>query len=112
MTDQERIDYLIGQVTALKSFCFALMASHENLPLLASRMDRFNEQQVGILLGQAAEESTLDGADAMRTDLRNCAQDLLNLLGKRQASVDGAARIKERRSSEGRWHDPSQEEER
>lgn len=83
MTDEERIDYLIGQVTALKSFCFALLASHENLPLLVSRMEKLNERQIGLLLGQAAQEVTLEGADAMRTDLRNYAGDLLQLLGKR-----------------------------
>ena len=75
MTDEERIDYLIGQVTALKSFCFALLASHENLPMLVSRIEKLNEQQIGLLLGQAA--------DAMRTDLRNYAGDLLQLLGSR-----------------------------
>ncbi|KAF1069080.1 hypothetical protein APR50_22690 [Variovorax paradoxus] len=81
MTDKERLDYLQGQVAALKSFCLALMSSHPNPRLLFDRMERFGNQQAGILLGQPTSDALLQGADAMRDQLLAYAREL-------QAAID------------------------
>ena len=81
MTDKERLDYLQGQVAALKSFCLALMSSHPNPRLLFDRMERFGNQQAGILLGQPTSDALLQGADAKRDQLLAYAREL-------QAAID------------------------
>ena len=84
MTEKERLDYVQGQVAALKSFCLALMAAHPNPTLLFDRMERFGNQQAGILLGQPASDALLQGADAMRDQLHAYAREL-------QAAIDRRA---------------------
>lgn len=80
MTDAERIDFMQGQIIALRSMCFALMATHGNLPQLVNAMERFAELQIGVTLGQAASEATLEGAANMRETLHRHASGMLEML--------------------------------
>ena len=80
MTDAERIDYLQGQVLALRSMCYALAVTHKDLPQLVKAMDKYGEMQIAVTLGQATSEKTLEGAAGMRASLRAHALGMLELL--------------------------------
>lgn len=74
MTDAERIDYLTGQVVALKGFCIALIASHPDPELLGHAIERTGEQAVALALPTSASDALLAGLANIQTALEGTLQ--------------------------------------
>jgi hypothetical protein len=65
----DRIDYLIGQVAALKAFCVAVIASHKDPSLLMHATAKIGEINVAQALPTPATDATLKGMEDVQAAL-------------------------------------------
>lgn len=56
MRDRDRLDYVIGQLAALKTFCFAVVASHPDWQTLGVCITAMSEQTLADLLVTPASD--------------------------------------------------------
>ncbi|MDB5989484.1 MAG: hypothetical protein JWQ10_887 [Herbaspirillum sp.] len=69
MSNEEKLDYLIGQVTVLKAFCIASIVAHPDPSKLAKHFDRAKEITIAKTLSTNASEETLAGIENISADL-------------------------------------------
>lgn len=69
MTDQDRIDFLQGQVQALLAFSFALIETHPNFAALNTLLPTLLEGALAKHSGSAAPDALIDGLQDMQTRL-------------------------------------------
>jgi len=74
MTNEDRLDFLIGQVAAMKAFCIASAVSHTNPSELLAAFQRGSEYTVAKTLPTVASEAMLQGMDSMNQDLLKVVQ--------------------------------------
>ena len=72
MTDNERIDYVIGQVVVLKAFAISAGVVSPRPSELLQAFERSAEHTVAKLLPTSASESMLNGIESMRTEIAAC----------------------------------------
>lgn len=66
MTDSERIDFLIGQVAALKAFSISLIIREPDPRALLQLFDRGSEHTIAKTLPTKASEAMLQGMEDIR----------------------------------------------
>jgi hypothetical protein len=71
MNDTARIHYLAGEVSALRAFAVAMIASHQDLARLAAEFARLSENQIALSTGQTVHDTYLDGQRSTIDDLRS-----------------------------------------
>ncbi len=69
MTDNERLDFAIGQVAALKSFCVALVSTHANPDGLVAYLSLASEVAAAKSLPTLASDAMVEGLERMQNDL-------------------------------------------
>jgi hypothetical protein len=73
METGEKIDFLAGEVSALRAFALAVINSHPNLRLLRDEFERLSELQIGLSVPSTVTEQYLDGqrqaADVLRAHI-------------------------------------------
>lgn len=67
-----RVAMTMGEVEALTSIVFALIATHHDLELLRAHFELSRQATLANLESQAIPESVLDGFHAMNGRLRKC----------------------------------------
>ena len=75
MNDSERLDYVIGQVAALKAFCITLICLHPAPRQLATALEKFAEMGVAKTLPTRASDAMIEGMETMKAHLLSVAQD-------------------------------------
>lgn len=76
MTEEERLDYACGQITALQTFCIALAATHPDLQRLLREFEGGSEITTAKDLASPATDALLRGEDAMRSRLADAVRSL------------------------------------
>ena len=61
MTDKERIEFLAGEVNALRAFCLAVVNTHPEPATLGDQFHRLSEMAIGISGGSAVSEEYMKG---------------------------------------------------
>lgn len=67
MTDAERIDFLLGQVAAIKAFCLAAVIAHPDRELLADAFHLMAEHTDVKMLASPATDELLEGIAEVRS---------------------------------------------
>lgn len=71
MTNDDRVDYLIGQVATLKAFCVASIIAHPEPDKLLAHFNRAAEHTEARLLPTEARDAVVDGSNTMVQQLRH-----------------------------------------
>lgn len=71
MNDIDRLHHLAGEVSALRAFAIAVIASHPDLPSLAAEFERLSENQLALSAGETVLDAYFEGQRATIDDLRD-----------------------------------------
>ncbi len=74
MDSEQRLDYVIGQVTALKAFCISAIVSHPNPTELLTHFSRASEITTAKTLPTKASEAMIEGIESINRDLLRVLQ--------------------------------------
>lgn len=74
MEQEERLDYLIGQVAALKAFCAAILVDHPAPSNVLAAFNKAGEMAISKTLPTVASEPMLTGMQTMCADLSTFVQ--------------------------------------
>ena len=69
MTNDERMDFLIGQIAVLKAFCIATVIAHPRPDEILKHFNRASEITTAKTLSTVASDSMLQGIESMTNDL-------------------------------------------
>jgi hypothetical protein len=70
MVDADRLHHLAGEVSALRAFAKAVIASHPDVTSLAAEFERLTENQIALSVGETVFDPYLEGQRATIDDLR------------------------------------------
>ena len=71
MSADEKIDWLVGQVDALKAFMLASIRSHPNAQAFSQEFETASEIQLGQVLPRKISEHYIQGLQSMVDDIRH-----------------------------------------
>lgn len=74
MNDEERLDFVIGQVAVLKAFCAAAVINHPNPEAVLRTFNKTTEITTAKMLPTGASEAMLEGIESMTQDLQKVLQ--------------------------------------
>lgn len=74
MNNEERLDFVIGQVAVLKAFCAAVVISHPAPESILQVFTRASEITTAKMLPTGASEAMLEGIESMTQDLHKVLQ--------------------------------------
>jgi len=73
MNEIDRLEHIIGQVAALKTFCVTVVATYPNPVELSKCLSTLAEVTMAKTLGGAASESVLADIESVLADLKDAA---------------------------------------
>lgn len=73
MNDTDRLENVIGQLAALKTFCIAVVVTHPDPRTLSECLSSLSEVTIAKTLGVAASEQMLAGVESVLADLKAAA---------------------------------------
>jgi hypothetical protein len=74
MTEREKIEFLAGEVHALMGFATAVVLSHSDLSLLASKIEEVSQANLARAEGESVTDSYVDGVLEIWDRLRGALQ--------------------------------------
>ena len=89
MNNEQRLDYVIGQVTSLKAFCISVIVAHPNPAELLKHFARASETTIAKMLPTPASEAMVEGIESINRDLlRVLQQDVSRKAGSQHVAGD------------------------